>query len=293
MNILPLVFTFLIILSCIAFTFLREVKSIFLVETSLEGFNRTERVVNNTIVKKAYRKIKGETTSKNNSQNKNNGTGAYVSQRSAFPPREESKFNLGVLIQHQGEPTLHPLYEPLAEFLRQLYKTRLFDRQPHPEKIEYRLIGVLLKKAHDHSAAKTLVELCPDDPDLAKLFYKMLKGTNQYSRDQGIPPLGDFICIAQDKTAASLSFASPRLLEALFSPKIAGLILEEEQKKWEELGKHDYFSKEDLQALIMKNPQQAASYSSLEPYLNFSKQSMQRLLIGGDKKTGIGVERQI
>lgn len=296
MNILPLIFTFLIILSCIAFTFLREVKSVFLVENSLNGFNRAERVVNNAIVQKAYRNIKGEAIAKKESNSKKGKKKdkGYVSKRSSYPPLDSSKFNLGPLVHHEGELRLHPLYEMLAEFFRLLYKDRLFAKMPNAEKIEYRMTEALIKKARKFPEIENLAELYPDDPMLAKVFYKMLKGTNQYDRKQGIPPLADFISLNKEKTSASLSFASPILLEAFFGDEIAEQILQEEKKKWEDTNKYYYFSKEDLQAALMKNPARASSFSSLESYINYSKQLSPRTQIGGrDNKTGIGIEKQL
>jgi hypothetical protein len=294
-NILPLVFTFLIILSCISFTFLREIKSVFLVERSLEGFHRAERVVNNKIAQKAYRDIRGEAFNKKEPNSKTDKKKDYISKRSSSPPLDSSKFNLGPLVHCEGELRLHPFYEPLAEFLRLLYKNCLFAKVPHSEKIEYRLIEAMIKKARQFPDIDHPIEqLYPDDPALAKVFYKMLKGTNRYDRNQGIPPLENFILLNKEKTCVSLSFASSILLEALFSDEIATQILQEEKQKYEETNKYYYFSKEDLQATLMKNPSRASSFSSLESYLNYSKQSPPRTMIAGrDSKTGIGIQKPL
>ena len=182
----------------------------------------------------------------------------------------------------------------LAEFLRLLYKNCLFAKVPHSEKIEYRLIESMIKKARKLPDLDNLAELYPDDPVLAKIFYKMLKGTNQYDRNRGIPPLADFISLNKEKTSAHLSFASPILLEALFGDEIAVQILQEEKKKWEDTNKYYYFSKEDLQAAVMKNPARVPALSSLESYINYSKQRTPLTQIGGrDKKTGIGIEKAL
>jgi hypothetical protein len=293
-NILPLVFTFLIIFLCIASTFLREVKSFDLVETVLNSFNRTERQLNNTIASKAYRKMKGKAINKKDTGSTQTKKRTYTSRRSFFPPFENSKFNLEPLIKYEGEFKLHPLFEPLAEMLRLLYKKTIFDRHPHLEKIEYRLLDAIIIKARKHPEAEDLSELFPDDPELRSIYYKMLKGTNQYNEKKGIPSFGDFASLRKKTPALFFCFASPPLLEALFNHEIATHILQEEQKKREESNTYHYFPKEDLQILLMKNPTLSSRYSTLEPYIDHTQQMEPRREIGGiDRTTGLSVKKPL
>jgi hypothetical protein len=269
-------------------------KSFYLVETTLESFSRTERNVNNAIVRKAYRKIKGEPILKKENVTGKTKLGAYLSKRTFFPPLENSKFNLTPLIDYEGEFKLHPLFEPLAELLRLLYRTKIFDQGSHSDKIEYRLLEAIIIKARKHPKIKDLAELFPDDPLLCNIYYKILKGTNQYNREEGIPPLGDFVALDKDTHAISLSFASPLLLEALFGSEVASHILHEERKKWEASNKYYYYSKEDLQSDLMKNPTQASKFSSLESYLDYSKTLKPRNNFGGkDQRTGLSIKKPI
>ncbi len=288
MNILPLIFTFLVIFSCIALTFFKEMKSYVLMESSCDGFYRTERVVSNAIIRKAYHKISGESLNKKSSTpSQKQKNVEYLSKRNFFPPYDNSKFHLAPLIVHQGELHLHPLYEYLAQFLRLLYKEKL---KPGTE---YHLIDAMIKKARKQET-EVLADLHPDDPALKQVFYKLLKGTNQYSQENGIPPLGDFISLSKSEHAAFFSFASPVLLEAFFGEEIALAVLAEEKKKWETDGKYFFFSKEELQALITKNPAHASQFSILESYFNYSKQPSPRDQIAGkDIKTGIRVEKSL
>src|SRR5580700_8215354 len=193
MNVLPLIFTFLIIFTCISSTFLKEVKSFSLSETIWNSACCTEGKVNRQILYKTYKKKVREPVEKKESAPKRfpqaKKRSPYFSRRSFFPPFESSKFNIGPLLKNEGELRLHPLYEPLAELLRLLYEAPL--KECHSEKIEYRLLEAILTKARQCSEAKELSELSPDDPVLRKLYYKLLKGTNQYSQKGSIPPLRD------------------------------------------------------------------------------------------------------
>lgn len=290
MNVLPLVFTFLIIFSCLACTFLREVKSFSLIETTLHGYSRTDRELSNRIVRKAWGKIKVEPAEKNKGESKAR-TKNYTSMRRLFPPLENSKFNLTPLIKHQGELKLHPLYEPLAGLLRLLYGKNLLKKQ---EKLEYRFVEAILKKAQKLEGGTDLTDLYPEDPVLKKIYYKMLKGTNQYTRTKGIPPLESFLHIGKSDKAIALSLAQPLILEAFYGPEISAEILKMEQDKWKELNKYYYFSKEDLQNVLGKNPAKTLAFASLEPYLEYSKGITTKDQIGGrDKITGLAVKKDL
>lgn len=260
-------------------------------ESSCDGYYRTERVVSNAIIRKAYHKISGESLNKKSpSPSQKQKSVDYLSKRNFFPPYENSKFYLAPLIKHQGELNLHPLYEYLAKFLRLLYQDKLFAKKPGTE---YRLIDAMIKKARKQET-EVLADLYPEDPALKQIFYKMLKGTNQYSREEGIPQLGDFISLDKSEHAVFLSFASPVLLEAFFGEEAALAVLEHEKKKWEEEGKYHFFSKSDLQALLTKNPARASQFSNLESYFNDSKQPAPRDQIAGkDNKTGIRVDKNL
>jgi hypothetical protein len=275
-------------------TFLREVKSFSLIENALHGYNHTERTVNNTIVQKAYRKIKTPPSDNKSKTSKAQSTKAHSSRRDLVPPLENSKFNLGPLIKQEGELKLSPLYEPLAELLRLLYRKKLFEKEKNSEKLEYRLIEAMLKKARKLPEVDHVADLYPEDLALRGIFYKMLKGTNQYSRDAGIPPLGYYLWAGKKDKAVALSFASPVLLEALFGMEISSEILNLERQKSDALNERYSLSKEDLQSILMKNPTKASLLTTLDSYLNYSKQPILRKQVAKrDKKTGILVEKEI
>lgn len=286
MNVLPLIFTFLVILACTCSVFFREVKSFALIETSLEGYSRTKRVVMNKLVSKAYQKIKTQPQVKKETK-KSTKRGKYTSRRSFFPPFENAKFNLAALLKETGNWKLHPLYEVLASLLRTLYGDSLLKE----EKLEYLLIDEMLKKASKLSETPNLFEFYPDDPKLSQLYYKMLKGTNQYSEKGGIAPLSDFLRFDKDAKAVNLSFAAPEILEALFDQETANEILKKERKEWESSNKYYVFSKEDLQTLLMQDPSKSSKLSILDSHLDYAKNFVPRECIGGrDLYTGIGVE---
>jgi len=273
MNILPFVLAILLVFSYVTTTFVQGEKSLFIEERSIDGFHRAERATNNLLARRLYNHQHGKLLNKKgeSSCRKKKNKQEYFSKRNCFPPHEEMKLHLGSFVEHAGEPSTHPLYESFATFLRLLYKEHIFSKYPQIEKIEYRLINAMVDKAKKHPGVKRIAELYPEDPELSSVFHKMLQGTNQYDGKRGIPPLEDVILLGKKKEIATLSFASPLLLETLFGQQIATEIQDYEKKKWKETGKYHAFSKEDLQKLASHHPGQSSLFDKLSPLLEYSK----------------------
>jgi hypothetical protein len=288
MNILPLVFAVMTVFALVCITFLKDVKGFHYAEIGSNNMHVTEKKVNNAIASKTYRDADGESIQKKASGTKKPKT--FYSKRSYFPPFVTSKFNIAPLVQSDGDYKMHALYEPLAEMLRLHYKSALFKT----EKIEYRLLDAILAKAKKFAESTDLAEFSPDDPALRSIYYKMLKGTNQYILKGTIPPLEDVVTLRKGAAAIHFSFASPVILKALFGDKIAKEITDEEQKKWKETNKYYFFSKDELQAVLMKNPILASKYNQLELFVDYSKEMPEKKEVGGyDKVSGLSMKKSL
>lgn len=295
MNILPLILILALVFGGLALTFIRDTKSFFLLERSFEGHHRTERLVHNRLAQKAYRKTKGKSVKTNNTESSSSSPKqtSFQSRRQYAPPFENSKCNLAPLFELDQDLKQHPLYESIAILLHLLYGKNLFAKQKH-EDLEYKILDALLAKAGSLETITDLSALTPDNKALQPLYYKMLKGTNQYNETQGYPPLGDFFSIHSDQAPIYLSFASPALLEALFGKEIKEAILRHEEEAWNKEHKYVYFSKEDLQALVNQIPGKAPPLSLLEPLINGSKQFAPRTELSGmDHISGMTVRKPI
>jgi hypothetical protein len=269
-------------------------KSFTLIESALNGFRRTERAVDNALARKNYRKFKAAPSSQTPSvEKKKTKQSQYLSKRTLSPPLEESKFNLRTVASGDTELKTHPLYEPMAKLLRILYQNNLFDQTPKLDHVEYLLLEAILNKLHKSEGDVHFAEICPDDPKLKTLYYRMLKGTNRYTQGNGVPPFADYFSLEKTSQPVNLCFASPPLLEALFGAEISGEILKEERKKWEVSNSYYFISKNDLQTLLSKNPANASLLPLLEPWLSDSKKFKARTWIAGrDQITGIGIEKR-
>jgi len=300
MNILPIVFAFMFIFSFLTLGFIQEHAHSILSEKSFKSFYDTSRIASNAVAQKLYKRIKTQPPPPNPSEQSAAPVKSVTSQkkyrslRELFPPLDKSKFNLTALFELQTEPKNHPLYEICASLLHVLYEESLFKHTKH-EDLEYDLLNAMLKTYRTKGTIKTLSDLYPDAPHLQSIFYKMLKGTNQYdvSSKHGIAPLEDFFIL--DKTPSiHFSFASACLLKAVFGEKIALKILNEEKKKYETEGKKISLTKEELTVLLANDPLRASLVLELDQHIDFSKKSPKRVLLSQkDKSSGLVVKKGI
>jgi hypothetical protein len=295
MNILPLIIGFIIVFSCLSTTFLKEVQVISIAERSIDAALRIETRLHNQLALRSY--LKKAHVRKRNPQGKGTKKRAYYSLRAINPPIEESKLNIAPLFEATAiDVHQHPIYPIAAELIRTLYEGSRLKGEKGWEKM---MLDAIIAKGKRIPERTKLSDLFPDDPTLQTLYYKMLKGTNQYdlgAKKKGIAPLGDFMKIASDQQENTIHFcfASIPLLQALFGPIITDKLLEEEKKRWEETGKAYLSSKEDLQGQLLQDPMSGNLLSKLESYLSFRKQIPRKSQIAGrDNLTGLVITREI
>jgi hypothetical protein len=148
---------------------------------------------------------------------------------------KNSYLNLYPLFK-EGKDKQKTLFVVFKKLLHELYgKTSLCpqDGQKNSQFIDH-LATVLLESFSTQSFEGnfSLENLSLTDASLQPIFYKMLKGTKHYDRDQpfGYPSLLDFIVIQKTATL-SLVFAPRETLIALFSLGIAEKIQQYQEKE--------------------------------------------------------------
>ena len=224
MNILPFIFTLLLIFSALSLQFIREEKSFFLFESTLKSHLKAERVLRNHLTQRAYRNIKVVRTTKKGNKK---AAAASKPRRNLLPPLDNSKLNLSPLLQAGINRKTHPLYEPTIRFIQLLYQKALFKDEPE-------IAHLLLESFFtSESTGEEIKDFYPKDPKLKSIFYKMLQGTNQYdlATHLGIPPLTAVLTLNPKAPFANLALASPPLLEALLGAQITQTLLFQEKEK--------------------------------------------------------------
>ncbi len=302
MNILPLICSFIFIFSCICFTFLRDAKSLVIAEGSLNAAARTERAVNNRIEERKFKRApaakKTEPTApatpKEPKPNKKLTTS--IPFRAIIPPPQTAKLSLTPLFEPLTAPSNHIVYQTAAKLLVLLYQDTPIIPKTLKKGWEVQLLNAMLIQEKALDTCESLADLFPKDPVLQEIYYHMLKGTNNYSVEQkvGIPPLGDFFTIGEEKKENTFYFyfAPPALLEALFGPKVAQEILTAEKQQFAKTKTYRILEQAEVQELLFKHHAVAGGLALFEPYLNFSRQIPKKEnLTGIDPETEMRITR--
>lgn len=284
-----MVIVFLWVFGALSLTFVREGKNFVSLEALILRHHATERGVNNALAIRVYDKIKRPKSGKGDSQKRKN----YHSNRDLSPPLDGSKLKLVPLLKHIGSQKEHPLYHLLAQFLSLLYQERLFSKFSSIQKVEYQITDFLLEQKDSLKKEEDLTSIMPKNPELAEIYYRMLRGTSHYSPSEGFPPLLDYLSMQEQALPISLPLASPPLLEALFGKKIKNKILSEEEKRWKEGEKKIYISKDQVREWLSKDSRRPFFFSEIEAYLDTSARlTKKEALIGQDSKTGLVVRKK-
>ncbi len=133
---------------------------------------------------------------------------------------DKGKLNFGVILK--GNPD-EPFYAIAAALIRRLYADEaFFEEVPNAE---YRILNTLIDKEALASSGSTegfegpiskveeLGSIYLDDPQLHRVFYKMLKGTRQTGK--GYPSLLDYVVIDKSRKIR-FHYASLKMLQAVF-----------------------------------------------------------------------------
>lgn len=291
MNILPFVFAFLLTFSCLTFSFVRERNSIQLIEFALQGYLHTEKATRNGVIKHAFDKIKGEELFCPVTKTK--PSSFFVSKRSHFPPLETTKFYLRAFLKGP-ETSKHPLYEPLASLLRELYQETLFIPEKAPQGVEYLLVESMIQTLKTTPSVHHLSDLWPRESSLHTLYYHMLRGTNRYSKQEGIPPLHHFLSLDKSDKGFHVNLASEAVLKACVGSVVQQEILKQEQQQSESTQKQYSFSKQEFQKLSLLHPKEQMALEKIEPFISYAKRSGKKeSLLRRDAKTKIGIEKEL
>ncbi len=135
--------------------------------------------------------------------------------------RHCAKINLWPLIQ-EGRKDHPVLYELAAKLIRTFYEPLSSQKN----RFEYYFLDTLLKSAKTLQQEDTLFvmeKITLIDPDLQKIYYKMLKGTKNCDlrNKRGYPPLLDYVKAEPSKEKICVFHAHPDLITVLFNEDVA------------------------------------------------------------------------
>ncbi|MDN3505645.1 MAG: hypothetical protein P0S96_00235 [Simkaniaceae bacterium] len=270
MNILPLVSAFLIIFAICSFSFVHSVRTIIEDKTHYASSFRIQRKYLHALASRAYTRHKGKNLHPAKKvQEPEKKDLAYRSPRDFQRKKTQSKLNIYPLLQGKENPKLEKIALTLLQdlyFLSPFYKPGLENQILHTLKETF---------AKDDSLTNFHSLLTKIPSDEYPLFYRLVKGTHSYKiyTSEGYPALGDFLSLEKiNETAPPANFchASRPVLNAVFGPTLAPLIINEEKHKWEPKHKHAPLTKQELEAFLLSKRLNPTDY---EPLLSFSGQS--------------------
>lgn len=286
MNILFFVSSFLLIFALFSAHVLKNSLFLETEERCSRGYVRSHIMLQNRYEKYKYKlfhqaSIRRVTKGDQQEELKQAIHPTFRSHRKEKNPPHIAKFNLAPLLESQEGQPKSLAYQTAAQFLERLYGHTFFwqEAQKKDSRLSHALLDAMLTSSYSGEDVSSVAEMFPQDADLQKIFYKMLKGTKNYhlKEKQGYPPLEDFFRIDyQEKSAIFFSYAPYPLLCALFQEKVANEILSMEKKKWEKDQKLHTVTQNELETLLGTQTQ-ALKGKAIQEYdaiLNFSKKKI-------------------
>lgn len=298
MNILPFVTIFLIILAIFSFSSFKDYKIAILKKNTVEGSISAEREARNILVEKAFQKApkkrlekieKGKKTDK-----KNTLTEDHFNRDD---PQRWVKISLEVLFQDEKHPVFQ---EMIVKILDSFYSHTEFYHHSSSKNLAKDLLDALIKKAKklsEETDTKKLnfLDLYPDDEVLSRVYYKMLKGTQEYNlvMKKGYPPLTDFFTLdIPSRKPVHFAGLSTPLLSAIFGDKVKKDILQEEASI-RLANQHRFILDETgLKNILHKSIHDNTEVDKMMEYFDFSRPVKRKLdIVCFEKNTHIKVTK--
>lgn len=270
MTILPLVFSFLLVLSFSSYTLLKERKATHFEAKSYLGHMHTLRMARNALEEDLFR---GWSKSCPTDEQKHE-------EKTKPPPDEIAQFeitqnkrrscSLSLLnLAPLKENTEEKLHAIATTFLDTLYSHAPFYQEAKEKTptLSEELLTYILKKTQGNFTT-LLEEISPH----LETLYKMVKGTNTYdlAKKEGYPPLEEFFTVdPTEPTLFHLHFANRPLLEHIFTPAITAAIYDKEREKWLEGAPSPYLTQDDLNALILQTDTLENPLNTLAAHISY------------------------
>ena len=299
MNILPLVLSFLLVLSFSSFSLLKERMATQYETKSFLGHMATIREARNASEEDLFRGWNRAITS----ENKEPAASATLLRKSKRSSEEITRYDAVRKLRRScsySQLNLAPLKESTEEKLQKiatelldtLYGHAVFyqEAQEKTPKLSSELLSFILKTTKDD-----FTSLLEESSPYHKTLYKMLKGTNAYDTKEkkGYPPLEDFFTMDQEeKSLFRFHFASRPLLEVIFDKEITEQIFAKEKEKW--LEHTPYLTEEELNTLILQTHTPNNPLTILSPHINYTTQAPKKTFLPIiDKTTKIRLKQEV
>ena len=268
MSFLPFVLSFLLILVLGSSFLFTSFRSTSLEKTVILAHNRAKLGLISKQAEAAYKTSQarkpsskeGETC--NPAKEKNGKVAVYKDKRNKRSGLDSSKFNLWPLLNNKNSSKC--LYDSAIRLIQILYQDADFYKNQRDPKLAEKILEEMISiKGEDIS------QLFSENRELAKVYYKMLKGTNT-----GYPPLGEYFKIEKsDAAPIQWCYATTPILRAVLGDSATNRILAAEKAAWEENHRKKALAKETLRELLQKHTNPDFDINQLEKIFLFDKRN--------------------
>jgi hypothetical protein len=256
MNFLPFVLSFLLILVLASSALFHSFRSTTIEKKIILAQNKARLGLINLEEKRKIAKLRKKDKKKEAAlpETKKIKPKAATHSRDERRGYDASKLSLAILWT-RSDPTLYRIvYESTIRLIELLYQEADFYRAAHDKDLARTLVHAMTQQK-----GESLLELFPEDPEVAKIYYKMLKGTNT-----GYPSLEEYFTLKGAHPPAQFRYASVPLLQALFGAKTTEQIIEKE--------KPGILTQEALRELLQQNPSPLLSVNDVGAVFSFSQE---------------------
>ncbi len=262
MNLLPFVFSFLLVLAVGSSMRMRATCSTVRQEAIIEEKKKAYFSLISKQAKAKYRSLRKKAEKNLSYKKKKKRKNRSLEMRLEYSPYPSSRFNLF--------PLLHPKPDTPSEILRQqairliqiLYQETEWYRSFHDKQLADKIVdGMVASKKRDQLSDFTF------DNSLQFVYYKMLQGTNS-----GYPSLEDYFRIDKnDSRAIRFRYASIPVLKAALGIELFNKVLSAEQiKQRKEENKSSTLTEKELQELVQNQKSTTIHSNKVSQIFSFS-----------------------
>jgi hypothetical protein len=276
MNLLPFVISFLLILVIGSTAFFASLRGTLLEKKTILAKHHGLLLLISEEANKKYKETKSTipTPFGKEKKKKRKEKGKFPDLRRSQQHFTDGKFNLWPLITSDTTPESKLFYEKAVNLIEILYREADFYQIAKDPNLARKIVNNMCGRG-----ATTFHELFPDDPALAKVYYKMVQGTNT-----GYPALEDYFKIDPGNKKIQFRYATAEVLKAVFGDELTHQIIQKEYSKWESDDQPYILKKEELNDLI--KPSSSFDVNHLDILFDFQlkKEGIQRAIVDEESK---------
>ncbi len=285
MNILPFVLSFLLLMSLLVGSMLKEMKGLAVGRKVVETKVHEDQNLQSEIATQQYKDKTEEGTTppakekgpkKPPEERKNNKP---FSKRSYYCSTEWAKFQLRSLLDKPESAKRLPAYNVAIRLIEDLYQHTKFWKDAHDPELATKIVNLLIKEKDDE-----LIDRFKNEAKLAPIFRQMLAGTNSYDvKDKkGYPPFLDFFSLEKNGKNKAIAFvyASYPVLQAAIGKKLVEKLKIAEGKDGRVL------IGDDFEALIKTDPHDSVVPANSRELITYGKIDS-KVVLTKDPFTGV------